>query len=252
LRRGLNDISCTKFHAAFVLGFISTWILSGILSAGSHLCSEIPREKNSTWAQYIDTCNLSGWVLDSSFLFGTHCFLQKIIKNALMGLMMFWLGLVKFVSYYDLLIIFIWCANYINWNAHFLFGMHIIFGVHIIFIGLHIFILCEHKKVCILYLFCVLPGMSYYLFFLQGIFKGHIFTKSKFSYLICSYMGSLRSQYSLKWTKIIITGVDLRKKINWPRGPVKFLNNWPLQNYTGPRNIGPRNRKLKIEQYEPH
>ena len=50
-------------------------------------------------------------------------------------------------------------------------------------------------------------------------------------------------------------------------GPVKFLNNWPLQNSTGPRNIGPlvdryergdlpppppRNRKLKIKQYEPH
>jgi hypothetical protein len=33
---------------------------------------------------------------------------------------------------------------------------------------------------------------------------------------------------------------DLRKKINWPIGPVKFLNNWPLQNATGPRNIGPR------------
>ena len=122
-----------------------------------------------------------------------------------MGLVMFWLGLVKFLSYNDLLIISIWCAHYINWNAHFLFGMHIIFGVHIIFIGLHIFILCEHKKVCILYLFCVLPGMSYYLFFLQGIFKGHIFTKSMFPYLICPYMGSLRSQYSLKWIKIIIT-----------------------------------------------
>ena len=50
----------------------------------------------------------------------------------------------------------------------------------------------------------------------------------------------------------IEAGVDLRKKINWPRGPVTFLNNWPLQNSTGPRNIGPRNRKLKIEQYEPH
>jgi hypothetical protein len=35
-------------------------------------------------------------------------------------------------------------------------------------------------------------------------------------------------------------GVDLRKKINWRWGPVKFLNNWPLQNSTGPRNIGPR------------
>ena len=35
------------------------------------------------------------------------------------------------------------------------------------------------------------------------------------------------------------TGVDLRKKINWPNGPVKFLNNWPLQNSTGLRNIGP-------------
>jgi hypothetical protein len=34
-------------------------------------------------------------------------------------------------------------------------------------------------------------------------------------------------------------GVDLRKKINWPYGPVKFLNNWPLQNSTGLRNIGP-------------
>ena len=37
-----------------------------------------------------------------------------------------------------------------------------------------------------------------------------------------------------------------------PGGEVTFLNNWPLQNSTGPRNIGPRNRKLKIEQYEPH
>ena len=36
------------------------------------------------------------------------------------------------------------------------------------------------------------------------------------------------------------TGVDLRKKINWPIGPVKFLNNWPLQNSTDPRNIGPQ------------
>jgi hypothetical protein len=36
-----------------------------------------------------------------------------------------------------------------------------------------------------------------------------------------------------------ITGVDLRKKINWHRGPVKYLNNWPLQNSTGLRNIGP-------------
>jgi hypothetical protein len=36
-----------------------------------------------------------------------------------------------------------------------------------------------------------------------------------------------------------LSGVDLRKKINWPRVPVKFLNNWPLQNSTGPRNIGP-------------
>ena len=35
------------------------------------------------------------------------------------------------------------------------------------------------------------------------------------------------------------TGVDLRKKINWPNGPVKFLNIWPLQNSTGLRNIGP-------------
>ena len=35
------------------------------------------------------------------------------------------------------------------------------------------------------------------------------------------------------------TGVDLRKKINWPKGPVKFLNNRPLQNSTVPRNIGP-------------
>ena len=35
-------------------------------------------------------------------------------------------------------------------------------------------------------------------------------------------------------------GDDLRKKINWPKGPVKFLNNWPLQNSTGTRNIGPR------------
>jgi hypothetical protein len=34
-----------------------------------------------------------------------------------------------------------------------------------------------------------------------------------------------------------LAGVDLRKKINWPLGPVKFLNNWPLQNSTGPRNI---------------
>jgi hypothetical protein len=31
------------------------------------------------------------------------------------------------------------------------------------------------------------------------------------------------------------TGVDLRKKINWP---VKFLNNWPLQNSTGPSGAG--------------
>jgi hypothetical protein len=36
------------------------------------------------------------------------------------------------------------------------------------------------------------------------------------------------------------TGVDLRKKINWRNGPVKFLNNWSFQNSTGPRNIGPR------------
>ena len=36
-----------------------------------------------------------------------------------------------------------------------------------------------------------------------------------------------------------LPGVDLRKKINWPLGPVKFLNNWPLQNSTGPRNFGP-------------
>ena len=36
-----------------------------------------------------------------------------------------------------------------------------------------------------------------------------------------------------------LAGVDLRKKINWPYGPVNFLNNWPLQNFTGPRNIGP-------------
>jgi hypothetical protein len=35
-----------------------------------------------------------------------------------------------------------------------------------------------------------------------------------------------------------LSGVDLRKKINWPQGPVKFLNNWPLQNSTGLRNIG--------------
>jgi hypothetical protein len=31
-------------------------------------------------------------------------------------------------------------------------------------------------------------------------------------------------------------GVDLRKKNYWPN---KFLNNWPFQNLTGPRNIGP-------------
>ena len=40
------------------------------------------------------------------------------------------------------------------------------------------------------------------------------------------------------------TGVDLRKKINWPNGPVKFLNNWPLQNSTGPRNIGPLRKPI--------
>ena len=40
--------------------------------------------------------------------------------------------------------------------------------------------------------------------------------------------------------KIENSGVELRKIINWPKGPVKFLNNWPLQNSTGPRNIGPR------------
>ena len=42
--------------------------------------------------------------------------------------------------------------------------------------------------------------------------------------------------------KLYITdiGVNLRKKINWPTGPVKNFNNWPLQNSTGPRNIGPR------------
>jgi hypothetical protein len=41
--------------------------------------------------------------------------------------------------------------------------------------------------------------------------------------------------------KLYITdiGVNLRKKINWPIGPVKNFNNWPLQNSTGPRNIGP-------------
>ena len=39
------------------------------------------------------------------------------------------------------------------------------------------------------------------------------------------------------------TGVDLRKKINWPYGPVKLLNNWPLQNSTGLRNIGPHRYK---------
>ena len=27
--------------------------------------------------------------------------------------------------------------------------------------------------------------------------------------------------------KIENSGVELRKIINWPKGPVKFLNNWP-------------------------
>jgi hypothetical protein len=41
------------------------------------------------------------------------------------------------------------------------------------------------------------------------------------------------------YRNIDFPGVDLRKKINWLYGPVKFLNNWPLQNSTGLRNIGP-------------
>jgi hypothetical protein len=69
LRRGLNDISCTKFHAAFVLGFISTWILSGILSAGSHLCSEIPRKKNTVATIMTNYSVLVSWL---------YCFVAKL------------------------------------------------------------------------------------------------------------------------------------------------------------------------------
>ena len=45
--------------------------------------------------------------------------------------------------------------------------------------------------------------------------------------------------FNLK-TNCRYAGVDLRKKMYWSFGPVKFLNNWPLQNSTGPRNIGPQ------------
>jgi len=49
-----------------------------------------------------DACNSSMRVLFASFVLGTHNFLQKIAKNALVGLMTFWLGLIKILSYKDL------------------------------------------------------------------------------------------------------------------------------------------------------
>jgi len=49
-----------------------------------------------------DTYNSSLQVLDSSLLFGTHHVLQKMTKNALVGLVNFWLRLIKILSYKDL------------------------------------------------------------------------------------------------------------------------------------------------------
>ena len=61
-------------------------------------------------------------------------------------------------------------------------------------------------------------------------------------YIYARLVDEVHSTHALSatWTRHLETpGIDLRKKINWPTGPVKFLNNWPLQNSTGPRNIGP-------------
>jgi len=41
-------------------------------------------------------------LLDSLFVFGIHHFLSKTFFNTLVGLMTFWLGLVKILSYKDL------------------------------------------------------------------------------------------------------------------------------------------------------
>jgi hypothetical protein len=39
---------------------------------------------------HTDTCNSSERVLDSSLVFGTLCFLRKITKNVLLGLLTFY------------------------------------------------------------------------------------------------------------------------------------------------------------------
>lgn len=54
---------------------------------------------------FSDTCNWSMWVLGSSLVSGSHHFWQKIIKNALVGLVIFFLNLSKSYPIASLLIL---------------------------------------------------------------------------------------------------------------------------------------------------